>query len=54
MMPEYYSKINQDGDNCIYKNGELMFISLAVIGKRYFDRKIEDLGKRNIHVTDMD
>ena len=53
-MPEYYSKTNQDGDYCIYERGELMFIALHGLGKRYFERKIEDLKKRNINVQDMD
>ena len=54
MMPEYYSKTDSDGNYCIYARGELMFIALCRLGKRYFERKIEDLDKRDIHVTDMD
>jgi len=55
MIPNYYSKKDENGNYCIYKNcGELLCIYLDGYGKKYFERKIEDLAKRNIHVTNMD
>lgn len=53
MMPEYYSKYDENYNYCIYKRGELLCIYHGELGKRYFERKLEDFKKRDIHVADM-
>ena len=52
-MSSTTAKYDENYNYCIYRNGELIFISHADLGKMHFNRKMQELKERGIHVEDM-
>lgn len=49
----YTAQYNSAGNYTIEKNGEVIAIYHGEFAQRYFERKVEDLGKQGIHVENM-